>query len=309
MDQTTLLLFSIAIFAAIAGGSYVLLATYTARIQVRQRLKTSSGATIGDPGATSLPFSTLMEINQRYLSPTPKKVSQLRLDLQRAGFFSERAPQAFLLLRTVSTIYLPLIGYVAIQFLLPSVSGMGLMLLTMGLLFVGFVLPQAVVDRMKARTALEYRRAFPDLLDMLIVCVDAGLSFEGALQRLAFQFGARSKKLSYNLQVLGSELRAGRSLAESMDAFADRLGLDEARSFAVLLKQSLELGSDIGSALRVYGDEMRDKRAMVAEEKANRLPVLMVIPLGLFIFPVLLTVILYPAIVRMVDAVRSFSGG
>jgi tight adherence protein C len=236
-------------------------------------------------------------------------MSQLRLNLQRAGFFSDRAPQIYLLIRTGVLLYLPLVGYLAVQFLLPSLDSQEQMLLAIALLFVGFIAPSAALERMKTRQQSEYRRAFPDLLDMLLVCVDAGLSFEGALQRLTNQFAPRSRNLSFNLALLSSELRAGRSLGEAMEGFAERLGVDEARSFATLLKQSLELGSDIGGALRVYSDEMRDKRAASAEEKANRLPVLMVIPLGLFIFPVLITVILYPAIIKIIDAVKSFSGG
>jgi tight adherence protein C len=309
MNDLTLLIFSLGLFAAIAGGSFVVLTTYANRVQVRQRLKAGGPLMASEQGAASLPFSSLVEMNERLLSQTPEKISQLRLDLQRAGFFSDRAPQIYLLIRTGVLLYLPLLGYLAVQFLLPSLDGQEHMLLALALLFVGFILPSAVLERLKTRQQAEYRRAFPDLLDMLLVCVDAGLSFEAALQRLTNQFAPRSQNLSFNLALLSSELRAGRGLGDAMDGFAERLGLDEARSFSTLLKQSLELGSDIGGALRVYGDEMRDKRAATAEEKANRLPVLMVIPLGLFIFPVLITVILYPAIIKIVDAVRSFSGG
>ena len=162
---------------------------------------------------------------------------------------------------------------------------------------------------MKTRQHARYQMVFPDLLDMLVVCVDAGLSFEGALQRLATQFSARSRALTINLHILASELRAGRSTPEALDGLADRLNLDEAKSFSGLLKQSLELGSDIGSALRVYGEEMREKRGARAEEKANRLPVVMVLPLGIFIFPVLMIVILYPAIVKIAAAMSNFNGG
>ena len=309
MGDITLLLFSLTVFAAIATISYVALSAYASHVQVRQRLKTTGSFDLGGASSSSLPFANLAAVNERLFSTTPAKVTQLRLELQRAGFFADKAPQLFLLIRTAAMLYIPLVGYLAIQFLLPSFTSDETLLAVIILLFIAYVAPGAILDRLKARQMADYKTAFPDLLDMLVVCVDAGLSFEGALQRLSVQFVARSRNLGYNLQILSSELRAGRSGTEALDGLADRLGLDEARSFATLLKQSLELGSDIGSALRVYSDEMREKRAAAAEEKANRLPVVMVIPLGLFIFPVLMVVIVFPAGVKIADALKSFMGG
>ena len=98
---------------------------------------------------------------------------------------------------------------------------------------------------------------------------------------------------------LGAETRAGRSTADALGTFADRLNLDEARAFVIMLRQSLELGTDIGEALRVFSDEMRAKRLLRAEETANKLPVKMVIPLGGLIFPVILMVVMLPVIIRL----------
>jgi tight adherence protein C len=92
---------------------------------------------------------------------------------------------------------------------------------------------------------------------------------------------------------------------EALDALSDRLGLDEAGSFVAMLRQSIELGSDIGDALRVFSDEMRDKRLIRAEEKANKLSVKMVIPLGLFIFPVVLLVTILPVMIKLMKVIGS----
>jgi tight adherence protein C len=105
------------------------------------------------------------------------------------------------------------------------------------------------------------------------------------------------------LNLLGAETRAGRSTTDALGAFVERLNIDEARSFTILLRQSLELGTDVGEALRVFSDEMRNKRLLRAEETANKLPVKMVLPLGGLIFPVILMVILVPVIIRLVAAV------
>ena len=107
-----------------------------------------------------------------------------------------------------------------------------------------------------------------------------------------------------NLGFLGAETRAGRSTPDALSTFADRLNIDEARSFMIMLRQSIELGTDIGDALRVFSDEMRNKRLLRAEETANKLPVKMVIPLGGLIFPVILMVVMLPVVIRLLSIVQ-----
>jgi tight adherence protein C len=134
---------------------------------------------------------------------------------------------------------------------------------------------------------------------MLVVCTDAGLSLNAAFVRIQSEVSKQSRALAINLMLLGAETRAGRSTQDALGTFADRLNLDEARAFVILLRQSVELGTDIGEALRVYSNEMRGKRILRAEETANKLPVKMVIPLGAFIFPVILMLVLLPVILRL----------
>jgi tight adherence protein C len=145
----------------------------------------------------------------------------------------------------------------------------------------------------------EYATAFPDLLDLMVVCVDAGLSLEAALDRISREVIKKSRALGMNLLLMSAETRAGRSTIDALASFADRLGLDEARAFVATLRQSIELGSDVGDALRAFGDEMRDKRLLRAEEQANKLPVKTVNPLGACIFPVILLVILLPVMIKL----------
>ena len=149
-----------------------------------------------------------------------------------------------------------------------------------------------------------YRVAFPDMLDLLVVCVDAGLSLEAALERISGEIMRQSYELGMNLRLMSAERRAGRSTIDALDGFAKRIGLDEARAFAGLLRQSIELGTDVAEALRVYSDEMRDRRMLRAEERANQLPVKMVAPLGLFIFPVILMVAMVPVAIRLLSVMK-----
>jgi tight adherence protein C len=130
-----------------------------------------------------------------------------------------------------------------------------------------------------------------------------------ALVRIGREFSTQSPEFAANLALLGSEMRSGRGTIEALDHLSDRLGLHEAKSFTMLLKQSIELGSDIGDGLRIFADDMRDKRMARAETMAYALPVKMTIPLGLFIFPVMLIEILTPALIRLTSAFKALPGG
>jgi tight adherence protein C len=135
-------------------------------------------------------------------------------------------------------------------------------------------------------------------MDLLVVCADAGLSMEAALDRVGRELSDSYPSLSANVYMTTLEMGAGRPLSEALEHFGDRLGLEEARSFATLLQQSEELGSSLTDALRVYSDDMRHKRMSRAEEKAHSLPARLSVPLMICIFPVILIVIMLPVYVR-----------
>ena len=163
---------------------------------------------------------------------------------------------------------------------------------------VGYFLPSVYVSRRIAARTTEHRTGFPDFMDLLVVCADAGLSMDAALDRVGRELSDSYPSLSANDYMTTLEMRAGRTLSEALEHFGDRLGLDEARSFATLLQQSEELGSSLTEALRVYSDDMRHKRMSRAEEKAHSLPARLSVPLMICIFPVILIVIMLPVYVR-----------
>jgi tight adherence protein C len=158
------------------------------------------------------------------------------------------------------------------------------------------------VDRRIKHRRDEHRMGFPDFLDLLVVCADAGLSMEASLDRVGRELADSYPSLSANLHMAMLEIRAGRNMTEALNNLGDRLALDEARSFATLIQQSAELGSSITDALRVYSDDMRHKRLSRAEEKAYALPTKLAVPMMVCIFPVLFVVILLPVVVRVMMA-------
>ena len=135
---------------------------------------------------------------------------------------------------------------------------------------------------------------------MLVVCVDAGLSLDAAFNRIRPEVSKQSRALGTNLMLMGAETRTGRGTPDALAALADRLNIDEVRAFVILLRQSLEFGTDVARHC-VFSATMRGKRLLRAEETANQLPVKMVLPLGAFIFPVILMVVLVPVVIRLMS--------
>lgn len=225
-------------------------------------------------------------------------LTEMRKTLINAGFFSQSSVPLYFAIRIAAALGSPLVG-ILFASALPGLPNAGILLLASALSALGLVVPPIFLDIRKSRMRDLYRNTFPDLMDILVVCVEAGQSLQGAIERVSREIVRTCPQLGANLHIVSLELRAGRDLNGALMGLADRLGIDEVRSLTLLLKQSEELGTSLAGTLRVYSDEMRDKRLMRAEAKANALPVKMVIPLGLFMFPVILVVIMLPLVVRL----------
>jgi tight adherence protein C len=222
----------------------------------------------------------------------------LRSRLIQAGIYDQHAAAYFFIARTGLAGGLAL----ALFFVLPllgikGVSSFWLFVIAGGL--GGYLAPGFYLDRRVAIRRAEHRTGFPDFMDLLVVCSDAGLAMEAALDRIRRELGDAYPSLAANIHITNLEIRVGRTLAEALESFADRIGLEEAHSFAALIQQSDELGASISKALRVYSDDMRHKRMSRAEEKAYSLPAKLAVPMMVCIFPVLFIVILAPVIVRL----------
>jgi tight adherence protein C len=238
-------------------------------------------------------------VTRNFVPDDVRQVARLRRQLMQAGFLQPAAVAWFFAARVLLAVGLGVGSAVALglsgwtikpQVYWMSVGGAGIL---------GYVLPSMVLGRRIKRRQEEHRNGFPDFMDLMVVCADAGLSMEFALDRVGRELAQSYPSLSANLAMTTLEMRAGRTLGEALEHLGDRLGIAEARSFATLLQQSEELGSSMTEALRVYSDDMRHQRLSRAEEKAYALPAKLVVPLGLFIFPVLILVTVLPMYVRL----------
>jgi tight adherence protein C len=166
----------------------------------------------------------------------------------------------------------------------------------------GYLTPSFYLKRRIGRRVTQHRLGFPDFMDLMVVCAEAGLSMEAAIDRIARELVDGYPSLAENLYMVSLEIRAGKAFPEALERMGDRLGIDEASMLATLLQQSAELGTSLAQSLRVYSDEMRNKRMSRAEEKAYALPAKLVIPLTLFVFPVLIATLMLPVGIRVSGA-------
>lgn len=235
-----------------------------------------------------------------YAKSDPENVARLRMKLIQAGYMEPRAVGMFFLIR-----FATLVGMALGAFLVNHWGASAESTMTSRWTFVilsgaaGYFLPGLVLTQKVREKMREYRNGFPDFMDLMIVCSDAGMSMEAGIERVSKELAKTYPSLSQNLQLVSLELRAGRSLDDALKALADRLSLDEVRSFATLLQQSKELGTSLSGALRVFSDEMRHKRMSLAEEKAHALPAKMSVPVTVCILPVVLMVAIIPIVVKL----------
>lgn len=234
---------------------------------------------------------------------------RLAAKLQAAGYHSPVAPKIFTLARLTMLIALPL-TYLALALSADEPpSFLKLYIIGSLLALLGLYLPNLFIQAKADRRRETIVHGFPDCLDLLLVCVESGLGLEAAMDRVGREMVLSHPLIAQMLSVTTLQLRAGASRDEAFRKLADAAGVDEIRSFATLLIQSDKLGSSIATTLRVYAAEMREKRRMRAEEKAHRLPVLISIPLVVCMLPVMIGVLMLPAVIRVVREVFPLMGG
>jgi len=303
MDVNLILIMVLA-FTAVAAMVFASGQYYLRHAQLRRRLPVaapSSSSTAGSARGTMHGLITRHFGEERFGVDNVLR-SRLRRDLVRAGYFGNSALNYYLFARIFTVIVLPCAIFLLARMFLPT-APQPLILLIVGVsALLGIFGPDAYLARRHRLLTQKYRQSFPDLLDLLVVCVSAGLSLEASIDRVRSQIGKQNSELGTNLEMMGAEMRAGRSTIEALNSLADRMGLDEAASFVAMLRQSVELGGDIGDALRVFSDEMRDKSLLRAEERANALSVKMVLPLGAFIFPVIMMIVMVPVVIKLFRA-------
>jgi tight adherence protein C len=302
------LLVPLALLMLVAGGgalAWPLLAggergEMKRRLKVEAAVPTQTADASGEKKAASIVHERALKTAQEfYAKSDPENVARLRLKLIQAGYMKPNAVGNYFLARFAMFFGFAFLAFIVERWLgrdATTFSRWTFVIMAGGAGYFMTGLFLAMQIRKKRR---EYRNGFPDFMDLMIVCSDAGMSMEAGIERVSKELAVTYPSLSQNLQLVSLELRAGRRLDDALRSLSDRLSLDEVRSFATLLQQSKELGTSLSGALRVFSDEMRHKRMSLAEEKAHALPAKMSVPVTVCILPVVLMIAIIPIIVKL----------
>lgn len=290
------LLTAMAAFALSMGASAVLLALAD---PLRRRLG-RLGAGDHRPVPTANDIAELLRPLFPYLLPRKEgERSRVGRLLMHAGYRSPSALPLYYGCKAALMITLPLLVLVASTFI-PKVTGGKLLFAAVAASFLGSLIVSMWLDHRVSTRQRELRVAFPDALDLLVVCVEAGLGLAPALQRVADDLAISHPKLGTELALVNAEIRAGVERAQALKNLAERTGLDDIRGLVTLLVQTMRFGTGVADALRVYSEEFRDKRMQAAEEVAAKIGTKMIFPLTLCLFPSFFLITIGPAVMRIV---------
>jgi tight adherence protein C len=225
-----------------------------------------------------------------------------KMKLASAGFRGPQAEIAFLFFRLVSPIAFLLMALVYVFFLGdPEMSGLLQIAIVIGAAYFGVKAPELFISNTIANRQLSMRRAFPDALDLMLICVESGMSIEHAFRKVGQEIGAQSIPLAEELALATAELSYLPDRRVAYTNLAARTGLDGVRQIATVLIQAEKYGTPLGQALRITAQESRDMRMMEAEKKAAALPPKLTVPMIVFFLPVLMVVVLSPAAIQVMQ--------
>lgn len=313
MNPTFIIIGAIAAVVVIVGGILVYIGLRNPRSYDDQELQTrldefnQRGETVDlEKIELSLPFSErviypvarkLGEVAVRFTPQNALQATARRLEL--AGSPARLDPATFFVLQIVGALFIG--GLLIFVFSIGgSMFTFGVrLLLSIGGFLLGFFFPQMLLTSRIDRRQKEVRKAMPDALDLLTICVEAGLGFDAAMAKVSEKW---ESELSNAFMRVIQEIQLGKIRREALRDMADRLGIPEMTSFVAAVIQSEQLGVSMAKVLRIQADQMRMKRRQRAEEEAHKAPVKMLIPMAILIFPSLMITLMTPAALRLFNS-------
>ena len=288
-----------AVFVLVLGGTVL---TMNLLDPVRRRVGALSGDAEDSSRRTIVKVATAVGPVAAFVLPQKElERNNMMVKLTRAGFRSPMALQVFYFIKTLLMIFLPLMMLIASNWM-PEVASGEILTYAMFAAGIGMLGPNIVLEKLVRKRMRALTNAFPDALDLLVVCVESGLGLSAAIQRVAEELEISHPDLSFELAMVNAEIRAGMPREQALRNLADRSGLEDIRGLVGLLVQTMRFGTGVADALRVYSEEFRDKRTQKAEEQAAKMGTKLVFPLVLFMFPIFFIVAVGPAVIRIIDA-------
>ena len=292
------LLFLAIVFLVVAGLALLAMLLFSTG-PLRQRLGVFMGVRAEEQPAPQGWIEKVAKVAQPFtklsLPEEGWERSPLRTRFMNAGWRTASAPTLYFAAKTILALGAPALTALLTASLLPALPRGGPLLLLCGTASIGYYLPNVILARTAARRQRDIFENVPDALDLLTVCVEAGLSLERALAKVAAEIHIKSASLAQELQLVLMELRAGFTKERALRNLALRSGVEDVDTLVAMLIQSERFGTSMGESLRVHSDNLRTKRSMVAEEAAAKIALKLLFPLIFCIFPTLMLVLLGPA--------------
>ncbi len=286
------LTFAIAMFYVISG-------MYSPIKQRVNALRSEGSAIADEPNFQKNLESTLSKVGGSALfAGSLKKDKETRKLLIHAGFHSENALKVYYAIRLFSLLTGVACAF-AVHKMLPDASTMVTMYLMLAVGGVFFILPGLVLSKLASSRMRKLRRCFPDALDLLVVCCESGLGLLESFQRVGKELKAVHPYLADELTLVVKKVKVGIPLAQALEEFGHRTGLDDIRGLNSVIVQSIRLGTGVAETVRVYAEEYRDKRLQAAEEMAAKVAVKMVFPMMVCIWPSFFIVAIGPAVLKV----------
>lgn len=289
---------ALAIFVLALAVIYIL---FTISSPLRRRLQVATGMQ-ADTSAMSSTLNRAMGPVAPYVLPKQDwERNKIRERLVHAGFREDNALTSFYMIKSLFLILLPA-TVVLVAPLFPHATINHVIIATLFAAFMGLTIPNMVLERLRLSRIKRLRNGFPDALDLMVVCSEAGLGLNAAIERVAQELDATHQELADELGLVNAETRVGVDRLDALRNLARRTGLDDIRGLVALLTQSLRLGSGVADTLRIYSEDFRDKRMQKAEELAAKLGTKMIFPLVTCLFPGFFAVVIGPAALKIMAA-------
>lgn len=228
--------------------------------------------------------------------------SPLQLKFVNAGWRTTDAPKLYFGIKSLLTISFPIICYFFLNKSIQTENVSGTLFIIIGFAALGYYLPNIVLSKIVKKRQLEIVETLPDATDLLIICMEAGLSFDQALSKVASEIKLKSEVLSQELELLLIEVRSGFSRERALRNLALRTGVEEIDGLATMVIQSERFGTSIGDALRIHADTARTKRRQRAEETASKIALKLLFPLLFCLMPAIFVVLLVPSLMQLKEA-------
>lgn len=231
------------------------------------------------------------------------------MKLLQAGYRSKNAVRTYHFLQFILGIGFLIIGtlYAILKSATADPTTQQLMMMSLGPGFAGYMLPKYWVTKRQQERQEEITNGFPDALDLMLVCVEAGQSLDQAIVRVSKEVRSGYPSLADEFEMVSHEMKAGKDKTAVLRDMSDRAGVTDVSSFVTVLIQSATFGTSIADALRVYASEMRDKRVMRAEEAANKLPTKMTLATMMLTVPPLLIILIGPSVYEIAETLGNAS--